>query len=129
MRASVSRRRAISRSNAQVASKISAVNTAFSGDAYANQLQVNDSGSGNPGAYFDDVRVWDSTGSTQNAPIGASLEDSRLITKLPSGAGALTQFSGECRVGRDTGRVGHPVTVEVERSEWGVSPHFVTRGG
>lgn len=72
---------------------ISTVNTAFSGDAYANQLQINDSGSGNPGAYFDDVRVWDSTGSTQNAPIGAGLLDSRLITKLPSGAGALAQFT------------------------------------
>jgi len=74
---------------AQVLS-ISGVNTQFSSNAFANQLQVND---GTVPVYFDDVRVWDTSGTTQNAPLGASLQDSRLITKLPSGAGAYAQFT------------------------------------
>lgn len=52
---------------------------------------INDNGLN--GMQADDFRIWDNTGSTQNAPLGASLEDSRLITKLPSAAGAYTQFT------------------------------------
>lgn len=58
---------------------------------YATSVQLFDNGG--PAAYADDYRVWDNTGTTQCAPIGTSLQDSRLITKLPSGAGALAQFT------------------------------------
>lgn len=66
------------------------LNTQFTSNAWANQVQLADSV--NPGAYFDDFRVYDSTGSTQNAPIGSGF-DSRILTKLPSGAGGLTQWT------------------------------------
>jgi hypothetical protein len=66
------------------------LNTQFTSNAWANQVRLADST--NPGAYFDDFRVWDNTGSTQNAPIGSGF-DSRLLTKLPSGAGGLTQWT------------------------------------
>jgi hypothetical protein len=60
-------------------------------NAYGNQVSygdINDNGLTN--MMIDDVRVWDNTGSTQNAAIGT---DSRLVTKLPSGAGAFTGFT------------------------------------
>jgi|HubBroStandDraft_6_1064221.scaffolds.fasta_scaffold00599_15 hypothetical protein len=59
-----------------------------------NQVEIGDiSGGGLNGWYADDFRVWDTSGSTQNAPIGVSGFDSRIITKLPSGAGAATNFT------------------------------------
>lgn len=70
---------------------LTGVATNFSGNSYAGQVRLAESL--NVGAYFDDYRVWDNTGSTQNAPIGTGLQDSRIITKMPSGAGALTQFT------------------------------------
>ena len=44
----------------------------------------------NTSIYADDFRVWDTTGSYQNAPVGI---DSRIITKLPSGAGSVTAWT------------------------------------
>lgn len=61
---------------------VTSINTQFTTNAYANQVQLGDGN--NLGCYFDDFRVWDATGSTQNAALGT---DSRLITKLPSGNG------------------------------------------
>jgi hypothetical protein len=66
------------------------LNTQFTANAYGNVLWLTDSA--NPGAYFDDLRVWDNTGSTQNAPLGSGF-DSRLFAKLSSGPGALAQFT------------------------------------
>jgi hypothetical protein len=67
------------------------LNTKTTGNAYANQVQLGEIGGflgGN--SYTDYLRVWDNTGSYQNAPIGY---DVRKITKLPTGAGALTQWT------------------------------------
>jgi hypothetical protein len=66
------------------------LNTQFTSNAWANQVQLADST--NPGAYFDDFRVYDNTGSTNNAPIGSGF-DSRLLSKLGSGPGGLTQWT------------------------------------
>ena len=63
------------------------LDTQFTSDSYSNQVRLWGDAAG---AYFDDFRVWDSTGSTQNAPTGV---DSQLITKLPSGAGAVTGWT------------------------------------
>jgi hypothetical protein len=64
------------------------LNTQKTANAFAGQVQVSDSGS--QGLYVDDFRVWDNTGGTQNAAIGI---DTRLVTKMPSGAGANTNFT------------------------------------
>jgi hypothetical protein len=71
------------------------LNTQHSANAYANQIQVgvqsgNFGMSGGGGVLTDYVRVWDTTGSYQNAPVG---HDVRKLTKLPIGAGALTQWT------------------------------------
>jgi hypothetical protein len=70
---------------------LTGLNTQYTSDAYANQVQLGDGN--NLGCYFDDFRVWDGTGSTQNAPLGASGLDSRIISKLPSGAGSSAAFT------------------------------------
>lgn len=62
--------------------------TCPSGMTYGNRVWLADNSC--PGVYFDDFRVWDNTGSTQNAPLGT---DSRLVTKVPSGVGAATNFT------------------------------------
>ncbi len=67
---------------------LSGFNTQGTSNAYANQVEICDSG--NLGCYIDDFRVWDSTGSTMNAPLGT---DSRFFSKLPSGAGSLAQLT------------------------------------
>lgn len=54
---------------------------------YVNTVQLGD---GAIGCYYDDYRLWDNTGSYQNAPAGV---DSQLVTKLPSGAGAYTNWT------------------------------------
>lgn len=75
--------------NGEIAWEVAAINTQFTSDVYANQVALGDSVSN--GYYIDDFRVWDTTGSPpQNAPLGY---DTRLICKLPSGAGALTQLT------------------------------------
>jgi hypothetical protein len=66
------------------------LNTQRSSNAYANQVAIGDIADNNLSGYFDDFRVWDSTGSSQNAPLGT---DSRVVTKLPSGAGSTTQWT------------------------------------
>lgn len=55
-----------------------------------NQVEIGDILDEGIAGMADDLRVWDNTGSSQNAPLGT---DSRLITKLPSAAGAFAQFS------------------------------------
>jgi hypothetical protein len=67
------------------------LNNIVSSNAYANQIQLcgnsGSIGSSNQGFYTDYLRVWNSTGSYQNAPIGL---DRQPITKLPSAAGTNT---------------------------------------
>ena len=73
----------------------SGLNNINSGNAYANQILLGAAnglgwaGSGQ-GILCDYLRVWDATGSYQNAPVGY---DVRKLTKLPAGAGALTQWT------------------------------------
>lgn len=70
---------------------LSGLNTQSTGNASCNQVQIGDSGFGHStGLYTDYLRVWDSSGSTQNAPIGI---DRQCVTKLPSGAGANTSWT------------------------------------
>jgi hypothetical protein len=69
---------------------VTGIITAPTSSGYVNQIQISD---GSIGCYYDDVRLWDSTGTTQNTPVGASLQDTRLITVLPAGPGAFTQFT------------------------------------
>lgn len=67
------------------------LNLQVTANAYANQVAIGDMHNKfGSGLLFDDFRVWDSTGSTQNAALGT---DSRLITKMPSGAGAATAWT------------------------------------
>ncbi len=69
------------------------LNTIKSANAYANQVQIGSGGSGfspTNGDYCDYLRVWDSTGSYQNVPVGY---DVRKLTKLPQGAGDYTQWT------------------------------------
>lgn len=67
--------------------QVTGLSTNFSGSGTANQVQIGDGGLN---CYFDDLRVWDNVGSYQSAPMGT---DSRIITKLPTGAGAFTQWT------------------------------------
>jgi hypothetical protein len=69
--------------------------TSASGNAYANQAGIGNFGGGGyagqqVGMYSDYFRVWDSTGSYQNAAVG---NDCRKLTKLAVGAGAYTQWT------------------------------------
>ncbi len=67
------------------------LNTQASANAYGNQVAIGDiNNNGLSGPMFDDFRVWDNTGGSQNAPVQL---DRRLITKLPSGAGTNTAWS------------------------------------
>jgi hypothetical protein len=62
-----------------------------SANAYGNQVALGDLAiDGLVNMLIDDFRVWDNTGSAQNAPLGT---DSRLVTKLPSAAGAFSGFT------------------------------------
>jgi hypothetical protein len=67
---------------------LTGVNTAPTNNNYATAIQVADTS--NPGCYVDDLRVWDNTGAAMNAPL---TYDSRIIEKLPSGAGGLAQLT------------------------------------
>jgi len=68
--------------------------TIKSGNAYANQIGIgapNSLGFNNGlNVYADWLCVWDNTGSSQNAALGF---DFRKLTKLPVGAGDLTQWA------------------------------------
>jgi hypothetical protein len=68
--------------------------TIKSANAYANQIGINAPGGAgyNNGLsiYSDYLRVWDTTGSYQNAILG---KDVRKLTKLPQGVGDLTQWT------------------------------------
>jgi hypothetical protein len=66
---------------------LSGLNTQQS-NPYATAVQICDGG--NTGCYVDDFRIWDNTGSYENAALGT---DSRIVTKLPNGAGATTQWT------------------------------------
>lgn len=63
------------------------LNTINTVNAYANQAQLGGTGSPMCCDYF---RVWDNTGSYQNAPIGF---DIRKLTKLDAAAGFYTQWT------------------------------------
>jgi hypothetical protein len=69
--------------------------TSASGNSYANQAGLgNFGGSGyastQVGMYSDYFRVWDGTGSYQNAATG---NDARKLTKLATGVGAYSQWT------------------------------------
>lgn len=70
------------------------INTQQSGNAYANQAQLGGvsgaTGNNNEGFYTDYFRVWDGTGSTQNAALGT---DRQPVTKMPSGTGTNTNWT------------------------------------
>jgi hypothetical protein len=65
------------------------LNTA-NGSTVVNQVSIGDQQNRTGAMRCDDFRVWDNTGTTQNAALGT---DSRIITKLPSSAGASTQLT------------------------------------
>jgi hypothetical protein len=60
--------------------------TQITSNAYVNQISLGDRANTISVLYADDFRIWDTTGSYQNAPLGT---DSRLYTKLPNGAGGF----------------------------------------
>jgi hypothetical protein len=69
----------------------SGLNTKTTANAYANQVQLGEMGGFlSANTYCDYLRVWDTTGSYQNAPVGY---DCRKLTKLPTGVGALTGWT------------------------------------
>jgi hypothetical protein len=74
----------------QVINSAASLNTSQTGNAYANQVEIGAIGNTNQSMYTDYLRVWDATGSTQNAPIGT---DRQPVTKLPSGAGTNTNWT------------------------------------
>jgi hypothetical protein len=66
------------------------LNTQNTGDTYANVIQIGDYSNALPsGIYYDDLRVFDTTGSYCNSLIG----DTQVFSKVPSGAGALTEWT------------------------------------
>lgn len=69
---------------------VTGICTQASSNIYANQVAIGDLFTEGVNFYADDFRVWDGTGSTQNAPLGT---DSRLLTSLADGAGAYAQFT------------------------------------
>jgi hypothetical protein len=69
------------------ATGIATQNTA---NAYANQIFIGDMNNQFGNMMMDDFRVWDSTGSTQNSPLGT---DSQLLTSLSIGPGAVTGWA------------------------------------
>jgi len=76
------------------AMNVSGINTQASANAYANQVLIGDiSDDGLVNTMMDDFRIWDNTGSTQNAALGNSGQDSRIVIKLPSGAGSSAAFT------------------------------------
>lgn len=67
------------------------LNTSNSGNAYASQVGIGPTiGNQNGPMFCDYLRVWDTSGSTQNAIVGL---DRQPITKLPSGAGTATNWT------------------------------------
>jgi hypothetical protein len=66
------------------------LDTQLSANAYANQVQLGAAGTGSSLFYTDYLRVWDNTGSYQNAPVGF---DCRKLTKLDASAGFYTQWT------------------------------------
>jgi len=65
------------------------LNTQASGNASANQVRIGDFNNAT-GMFADDFYCLDTTGS---APLNAPLGDSRIITKMPSSAGDLTNWT------------------------------------
>jgi hypothetical protein len=69
---------------------VSSVNTSASGNAYANQVGIGDFNNASTPTRWDDFHAHDAGGSAPNAILG---EGSRIYTKLPTGAGALTNWT------------------------------------
>ena len=66
------------------------LNTRASANSYGNVIQIGDFSDALPsGIYYDDLRVFDTTGSYANSLIG----DTQLLTKVGSGPGDLTQWT------------------------------------
>jgi hypothetical protein len=74
----------------QVIPLTTGLNTIQSANAYANQVGLGYAYGTGCAIYSDYLRVWDNTGSYQNAPLGL---DRRKLTKLPASAGDLTQWT------------------------------------
>lgn len=66
----------------------SGLNTQATGNAFAGQMRFGDFQNARA-REFDDLYVYDTSGGTQNANPG----DSRIITKMPNGAGNSTQWT------------------------------------
>jgi hypothetical protein len=66
------------------------LNTIATANAYANQVAIGYVTGIGYDRYCDYFRVWDNTGSYQNAPIGY---DVRKLTKLDAGAGFYSQWT------------------------------------
>jgi hypothetical protein len=71
------------------------LNNIRTANAYANQVGIGSFGGrgysqSGQGIYCDYFRIWDATGTTQNAPV---MYDCRKVTKLPTGPGALTGWT------------------------------------
>lgn len=67
----------------------SGLNTAPSGNAWANMVSIGNINN-NMSSKYDDFFCWDSTGAVNNA---APLTDVRIITKVPSQAGNYTNWT------------------------------------
>ena len=69
---------------------LSGLNTAPDGNAYANQVCIGDSNQVGLGIRMDDFHAHDAASSVPNTVLG---EGTRIYTKLPNGAGALSQLT------------------------------------
>jgi hypothetical protein len=77
--------------SATPALNLSGLNTAPSGNNYASQVHIgNKANAAYGGSRYDDFYCLDTTGGFLNALVGT---DSRIITKVPSGAGNYTNWS------------------------------------
>lgn len=68
----------------------SGLNTIQTANAYANQVQIGYVSGTGTAIYCDYIRIWDNTGSFQNAPV---THDCLKFTSLPSGPGDLTNWT------------------------------------
>jgi hypothetical protein len=75
-------------SSGSAAISSTSLNTRASANSFANQIVMSVPNIGTTES-FDDLYVYDATTGTMNARIG----DNRIITKMPNGAGGLTQWT------------------------------------
>lgn len=65
------------------------LNNITTANAFCNQFRIGELSNQGILPKFDDAYIFDTTGTTQNAHLG----DTKIITKMPSGAGASTQWT------------------------------------